>query len=975
MKRLILAFAFIMLMNSVFAVTWADASLVALQDVSDDNVAYECLVCTREVEATPEEPNTVYICNQDSPACEMTVSLKSGNNARKIATLSFSKSRLYFRGNKLLSIISFRANPQDYPFTINNMQIPYVSAGDMIDFASANIQSRTPTLEDQGSPEFLGPQYTTVNVAYLPEMSPEYFNQFYYRVGSYEQQATPLSRNPYQVPGEMKTTLGTELKRGYWRPVSLCGQEFFDAIQERVTNIEVSGRRLSDSARNSWFLVEPDEENQLGCSVKKYRLSVKDDLNRKVDLAAVGMVYTRNYNCGTRVAYDVYPQTTNLECNALDLGAAQLKCPETNTNNPEKLLCQKGSVVSFIVGSTRYYVRSDYIGFTVGNELVEDESDLTKSVLLYVPYEDTVGELGQPFVSVVGENSWTYVNSLPASCSESANGCYGVFLQSGKDLGLTSNAKSHATLSGGAEGVVEIWNKERTNVRRRYVLHNPSTNPRTDFNYELVFNNNELVEIKNSLATSSSETNVDGVKIIGLRIVTPTRSQLTGAQLAGGSRLRLTEVDTVWLYPLREGEEEVVVNRPYITYTARTGGETLFEVSARFYGLESVEQLQTRPGEIGAPLEFESQELKQDVLDNAKSIHEFNRQRRNSANWVSSTANPESLTIGGGQTVLIPLNALTYTRPRAENRVTVYEDPIESKNNLFERARDSEQLVFRDIGRTPRVSAQSRARNARVAAETEPLGGPRGERARRIANELFEGLEEFGGGTGRAVDVPLDETTLSRSRLNCQDSDGGRNIFVKGRTIDHDAEKDHSDGCYQGKVEEYYCEEDGHSRLRYLDCPSDYVCELGRCINRQFAIRSCTDTDGGYDAFVKGTGKMVLADGREYTAEDYCNNDGTYLMEQHCNNENFLTVSIRRCGIGCGDGRCLRATERENIQDRMREAERRAAELRAQEEELNRVPCTSHRVCEDDNKLASCGRDGRCTWIEEWDDPLEGLDL
>lgn len=63
-------------------------------------------------------------------------------------------------------------------------------------------------------------------------------------------------------------------------------------------------------------------------------------------------------------------------------------------------------------------------------------------------------------------------------------------------------------------------------------------------------------------------------------------------------------------------------------------------------------------------------------------------------------------------------------------------------------------------------------------------------------------------------------------------------------------------------------------------------------------IKTCTDSDGGKNYYVKGT---ATASGQSLS--DHCNSDGT-LTEKYCSN-NVVVWETYACPYGCSDGRCI----------------------------------------------------------------------
>ncbi len=62
----------------------------------------------------------------------------------------------------------------------------------------------------------------------------------------------------------------------------------------------------------------------------------------------------------------------------------------------------------------------------------------------------------------------------------------------------------------------------------------------------------------------------------------------------------------------------------------------------------------------------------------------------------------------------------------------------------------------------------------------------------------------------------------------CKDSDGGKDVLVKGTCSTSDYSM--SDFCTEsGKVEEYYCNPYGGCDSAALDCSAGYACSDGTC--------------------------------------------------------------------------------------------------------------------------------------------------
>lgn len=130
----------------------------------------------------------------------------------------------------------------------------------------------------------------------------------------------------------------------------------------------------------------------------------------------------------------------------------------------------------------------------------------------------------------------------------------------------------------------------------------------------------------------------------------------------------------------------------------------------------------------------------------------------------------------------------------------------------------------------------------------------------------------------------------------CTDSDGGKDVLVKGTVRDGSAS--YTDRCRDSlSVYEYYCE-NYTARNETRDCPAGYGCVDGACMPGQQA--GCTDSDGGKDAYTKGT----VTAGTSY--EDACT-DATHVKEYYCEGSVEAHETIE-CPGGCAAGVCARQT-------------------------------------------------------------------
>ncbi len=163
----------------------------------------------------------------------------------------------------------------------------------------------------------------------------------------------------------------------------------------------------------------------------------------------------------------------------------------------------------------------------------------------------------------------------------------------------------------------------------------------------------------------------------------------------------------------------------------------------------------------------------------------------------------------------------------------------------------------------------------------------------------------------------------------CTDSDGGNNLPVRGvACIGGECQEDLCQN--DGRFIEYYCSPDGLSILatNFSECPYDLNCVEGACIEDIVTLicgdrtcdagetcsnckidcgicsqdsETCTDSDGGYDYFNKGTLEWYI-NGVKSTNTDYCM--GSSLTEYVCVNEKSFS-EVYNCLNGCSNGACV----------------------------------------------------------------------
>ncbi len=127
----------------------------------------------------------------------------------------------------------------------------------------------------------------------------------------------------------------------------------------------------------------------------------------------------------------------------------------------------------------------------------------------------------------------------------------------------------------------------------------------------------------------------------------------------------------------------------------------------------------------------------------------------------------------------------------------------------------------------------------------------------------------------------------------CEDSDFGKDIFVKGSlTLNGNT---YSDECRGEQLREYYCGANNSLVSETITCPTNYVCKEGACIEPP----KCSDSDSGMNYFKGGS---VTFGGVTY--EDKCI-DASKVNEYYCEG-NKLSNATADCpsGYSCANGQC-----------------------------------------------------------------------
>ncbi len=143
------------------------------------------------------------------------------------------------------------------------------------------------------------------------------------------------------------------------------------------------------------------------------------------------------------------------------------------------------------------------------------------------------------------------------------------------------------------------------------------------------------------------------------------------------------------------------------------------------------------------------------------------------------------------------------------------------------------------------------------------------------------------------------------STHNCYDTDNGQDPYTRGEVhyqFPPGYYTTYRDVCDDTRyVKEYYCTDADAPDYKSLECPANFACTDGRCIySTSGTTSSCTDSDGGIDAYVYGS---VGYNGNFYY--DECSGP-TFVKEGYCNNGIYTTTTIA-CNSNylCQNGRCV----------------------------------------------------------------------
>jgi hypothetical protein len=138
----------------------------------------------------------------------------------------------------------------------------------------------------------------------------------------------------------------------------------------------------------------------------------------------------------------------------------------------------------------------------------------------------------------------------------------------------------------------------------------------------------------------------------------------------------------------------------------------------------------------------------------------------------------------------------------------------------------------------------------------------------------------------------------------CTDSDGGYSPNVKGTVTYKNAEGVQSsvtDSCIGNTVMEAVCDYNGYAyNGKTANCANN--CSNGACVNIASINKTCTDSDGGMNYYVKGTTTDSLG-----TALDTCSSDSKILTEYKCSGNDKMSVTYV-CPNSCSNGVCVNPT-------------------------------------------------------------------
>ncbi len=161
--------------------------------------------------------------------------------------------------------------------------------------------------------------------------------------------------------------------------------------------------------------------------------------------------------------------------------------------------------------------------------------------------------------------------------------------------------------------------------------------------------------------------------------------------------------------------------------------------------------------------------------------------------------------------------------------------------------------------------------------------------------------------TSAAVNYLISSTTLPTSvgsiyrgkigdSSSCSDPDSANPYYTQ--TTTYNSTFSGTDNCSGISLIEYYCQ--GASvKSQIVPCPSGYSCSVGAC-KSQDKKRNCSDSDGGYNLFEKGTLTWITEVGTVFNTDNCVD---SYLNEYYCVNNDSMS-NFTKCENGCENGAC-----------------------------------------------------------------------
>ena len=146
----------------------------------------------------------------------------------------------------------------------------------------------------------------------------------------------------------------------------------------------------------------------------------------------------------------------------------------------------------------------------------------------------------------------------------------------------------------------------------------------------------------------------------------------------------------------------------------------------------------------------------------------------------------------------------------------------------------------------------------------------------------------------------------------CEDSDNGADSKVKGTVKEGD--RILTDHCLdQDIVSEFYCE-GNFAKEKGINCPANFVCEDGACIEKLQPTKFCDDSDFGENPNKIGTVTWGIKGEAEILSSnetDKCLGESD-LLEFYCKGDEGKNSTFS-CAYGeiCEDGQCIKKLEPE----------------------------------------------------------------